>query len=98
MSGLGERLRGAAWYFGIGSAAEAERRRLALDEEREGRSWWREALVFVGGTAAFEILRHTVGFAHAIADLAVVIAILYVAGFATRFVGRWRASERPPVD
>jgi hypothetical protein len=67
-----------AWYFGIGSSPEAERRRLERDEEDERRPWWREGVSIAVPIALYEILRHAVGSAHAIADLAVVAVIVNV--------------------
>jgi hypothetical protein len=84
-------LRDVAWYFGIGSAAEAERRRLERDEEDERRPWWREALSMVGAVVLFEALHALVGFALA---LVIMLAAIVVLGCA----GRMRRAQRPPVD
>jgi fatty acid desaturase len=84
-------LRDVAWYFGIGSAPEAERRRLERDEEDERRPWWREAITLVGGVLVFETLHALVGFALA-------LAIMFAAMVLLGLLVRGRSAERPPVD
>ena len=91
-------LRALAWYFGIGSAPEAERRRLERDAEDEDRPWWRTAVDVVAGAALVETIHYAVGFDHPLADYVVAGAILFVVGAVAGLIQRQRRSERPPVD
>jgi hypothetical protein len=90
--------RRVAWYFGIGSAAEAERRPLERDDEDEDRPWWRGAIAGVGGAVAFEVVRAVAGLAGVIADEAVPLAIFVAVSLVVSVWVRARRDERPPVD
>ena len=98
MRGPWERARSVAWYFGIGSSAEAERRRLERDEEDEARPWWREALVIVSGAVVVEVFRATVGLDRPLHEYLVPAVIFVAVSLVVAVWIRSRRAERPPAD
>ena len=99
MGGLRERLRAVAWYFGIGSAPEAERRRLEREEADEvGRPWWREAAGLGGVAVVVEVVRVASGVDDFLWHDALPLAVFVAATFVVAVWIRSRSGERPPVD
>src|SRR5919199_1224372 len=99
MGGLRERLRAVAWYFGIGSAPEAGRRRPQREgagEERRPRG--REAAGLGGVAVVVEVVRVASGVDDFLWHDALPLAVFVAATFVVAVWIRSRSGEHPPVD